>query len=330
MKRKLHLIGLFLLGLFSFSTVNAQYDYMSIVGDATTAGWVPNGIQLNQNGNVFTYTGELKAGGFKFHASNGDWCDGNWINSSVDGQAITATDYIVTTGCDGPDNKWSVTERGSYSITIDLDASTIQISKLNYYPNLSLVGDATPGGWSLDLATDMQVDDVNPAIFTWTGDLVSGSFKIATIKTFDEGWNWIMPLTSDQDLSLTDYQVALSGSGTDNSWSIDAEEVGKYDITVNLESKTIVIKKSEPTYISNFDVSNVKAYFNEATDQLTIELGAQLEANVSVYSITGNVIAQTKVMGGIVLDASSLGGTGLKLVHVSNNSFTKVFKIIVQ
>ena len=330
MKRKLQLMSLFLLGLFSFSTVNAQFDYMSIVGDATPVGFVPQGIQMDQDGNVFTYKGVLKAGGFKFHAYNGGWCDGQWINPSVDGQTITATDYIITTGCDGPDNKWSVTEPGSYSIAIDLDASTIQINKLNFYPNLYLVGDATPGGWSLDMATAMQADDLSSEKFTWSGKLVSGSFKIATAKTFDDGWDWLMPSTSDQDLGLTDYQVVLSGSGTDNSWSIDAADVGNYDITVNLESETIIIKKSEPTYTSNFDVSKVNAYFNETTKRLAIKLGSQIETNISVYSITGKAIYKTKITGDKTLDTSSLGGAGLKLVHVSNHSFTKVFKIIVQ
>lgn len=323
-------MSLLLLGLLSISTIQAQYDYMSIVGDATPTGWAANGIQLNQNGNTFTYRGELKAGAFKFHAFYGDYHEGQWINSSVDGQTLSATDYIVTEGVDGPDYKWSVITPVSYSITIDLNAETIHITELDYYPNLSLVGDATPGGWSLDLAADMQVDESNPALFTWTGDLVSGDFKIATIKTFNDGWDWIMPLTQSQDLSLTQYQVAQSGSGTDNKWTIDAEDAGKYDITVNLESETIAINQSTTTNIPNFDEANVQAYFNETSRQLTIELGAQTAGNVTVYSSTGKAITQTKGLGVIVLDASSLGGSGLKLVQVSNNQFSKVFKIIVQ
>ncbi|GAO29674.1 SusF/SusE family outer membrane protein [Geofilum rubicundum] len=305
MKLNLHLISLFLLGLFSLSTVHAQYDYMSIVGDATSAGWAANGLQLDQNGQIFTYRGELKAGSFKFHAFNGDFCEGEWINATEDGQALTATDYIVTTGCEGPDNKWSVTTPGSYSITIDLDASTIQIIELDYYPNLSLVGDATPGAWSLDLASDMQVDELNPALFTWTGDLVAGSFKIATIKTFDDGWDWIMPLTQGQDLGLTNYQVTLSGSGTDNTWIIDAADAGKYDIRVDLESETIAISKSAATKIPNFDASNVQVWFNETNGQLTVDMNDQTEGNVTVYSSTGSLITQAKGMGTIVLDASA-------------------------
>jgi hypothetical protein len=330
MKQNLHLISLLLLGFLSISTVHAQYDYMSIVGDATPTGWDANGIQLNQNGNVFTFKGELKAGDFKFHAFYGEVCEGDWINSTENGQALTATDYIVTTGCEGPDNKWSVPSTGSYSITIDLDASTIQISELAYYTNLSLVGDATPGGWSLDLASDMQVDELNPALFTWTGDLVSGDFKIATVKTFDNGWDWLMPLTQGQDFGLTNYQVTLSGSGTDNKWTIGAEDAGKYDIKVDLESETIVIGKSAATNIPDFDLSKTQVWFNETNGQLNVDLGAQTEGNITVYSNTGSILTKTKGMGAIVFHASSLGVPGLKLVQVSTNQFTKVFKVMVR
>ncbi len=330
MKKNLQLISFLLLGLFSISSMYAQYDYVSIVGDASPAGWNPVGVQLEQSGNVFTYNGALKAGSFKFHAFNGDWCDGEWINASVDGQVLTATDYIITTGCAGPDNKWSVTIPGNYSITIDLDASTIQIEELTYYANLSLVGDATPGGWDLGMATDMIVDESNSALFTWSGDLVAGSFKITTAKTFDDGWDWIMPQVTGQDLSLTTYQVAVSGSGTDNTWTIDALSAGKYDISVDLQAETIAINESTATEIVATDLSPVQTYYNETTGQLTIDLGLQTTAIVSIYSVTGNIIYQTEMENSIILDASSLGGSGLKLVHVSNANMSEVFKILVQ
>jgi hypothetical protein len=49
LRKNLHLIGLLLLGLFSISTIHAQYDYMSIVGDATPAGWAANGAGFKQS-----------------------------------------------------------------------------------------------------------------------------------------------------------------------------------------------------------------------------------------------------------------------------------------
>ncbi|MCU4165887.1 SusF/SusE family outer membrane protein [Carboxylicivirga caseinilyticus] len=330
MKKSVRIISFLILGLVSISSAFAQYDYVSIVGDACSVGYDPVGIPLEKNENVFTFNGVLKAGNFKFHTFNGDWCDGDWINSSVADQDLTGTTYIITTGCDGPDNKWSVTTPGSYSITIDLDASTIQIEELTYYANLYLVGDATPGSWDLNMASEMTVDGSNPALFTWSGDLVAGNFKIATAKTFDDGWDWIMPLATGQDFSLSDYQVVLSGGGIDNSWTIDALTEGKYDISVDLQAETINISESTATGISNSDLSQVQAFLNELSGQLNIDLGIQKIATVSVYSITGHIIYQTDMTESIVLDASLLGGPGLKLVQVSNNNFKKVFKILVQ
>ena len=316
MKNELRLLILLLLGFFTIKNAHAQYDYVSIVGEATPAGWSPNGIQLEQDGNVFTYRGELKTGAFKFHAFYGDYCDGEWINATEDGQALTATDYIITIGCEGPDNKWNVATPGSYSIIIDFDASTIAISELDNYPNLSLVGDATPGGWSLDLASDMQANEINPAIFTWTGYLASGHFKIATIKTFEDGWEWIMPLTQSQDLNLTDYQIILSGSQTDNTWFIEEAHAGEYDITVNLETKEIIIHKSTTTKLPDSKPVPIQVWVDETNGHLKINLGGERESQITIYSSTGEKIHQTKGGGIITINSSFLGKAGVKLVQV--------------
>jgi hypothetical protein len=122
MKKSTIILALLISGLF---TASAQYSYMGMVDNATPVGLMPEGDPMTQdpsNPNVFTYESVLKAGNFKIHTEAADWCVGNWLNSAVPNQSLSATDYIVTTGCDGPDNKWEVTEKGSYSITVDLDA----------------------------------------------------------------------------------------------------------------------------------------------------------------------------------------------------------------
>ena len=60
----------------------------------------------------------------------GNWCDGDWINAATASQSIFDTDFIYTTGCDGPDNKWKLKEgeAGNYEIRVDLDAETITIT----------------------------------------------------------------------------------------------------------------------------------------------------------------------------------------------------------
>ncbi len=113
----------------------APYSEIYIVGDASPSGWnigTPEAFTVKPTDSwVFTFTGSLTAGEIKFSTFAGDWCDGQWLNASVADQSISVTDYIVTNGCDGPDNKWRVQagEEGTYQITIDLSAEMVTFVK---------------------------------------------------------------------------------------------------------------------------------------------------------------------------------------------------------
>ncbi|WP_258105678.1 SusF/SusE family outer membrane protein [Marinoscillum sp. MHG1-6] len=109
------------------------YTELNLVGDATPGGWDLNSQTAmtvdGSNPAIFTATVALGAGSLKIHATSvADWCAGEWLNASTADQSISGSPaYIVTTGCDGPDNKWVVTagEAGTYLITIDLENGTI-------------------------------------------------------------------------------------------------------------------------------------------------------------------------------------------------------------
>lgn len=109
-----------------------DYSNLYIVGDASPSGWniaSPEAFtQDSSNPFVFTYEALLTPGAFKIATFTGDWCDGNWINPPNDGDSITGADFIITTGCDGPDNKWTVTSgnEGNYLITVNLSDETIK------------------------------------------------------------------------------------------------------------------------------------------------------------------------------------------------------------
>ncbi|WP_439882603.1 SusF/SusE family outer membrane protein [Pontibacter sp. MBLB2868] len=111
----------------TFTPVN-----LYLVGDAGPNGWnVGSPEPMTRNGSVYTYTGPLTAGELKISMFKGDWCDGQWINAASPDQAITNGSYITTNGCEGPDNKWRVTDAtaGNYTITIDLVAKTMTVVK---------------------------------------------------------------------------------------------------------------------------------------------------------------------------------------------------------
>ena len=125
--------------LISFNQASGEYsikaapkvNYLSIVGSATSVGWNPQGIPLEQDEQtpqIYRWSGALTEGEFKFHTSSGDWGEGEWICAPVGGQKdLSKMEYILTTDAKGPDNKWLVTAPGDYSILIDLEAGRIEI-----------------------------------------------------------------------------------------------------------------------------------------------------------------------------------------------------------
>lgn len=113
---------------------------LSIVGDATSIGWDPKGLPMQQSAedlNIFTWTGTLSAanngteGKFKFHSGTNGFCDDVWLYSTFADQSLSDTTFTKAEGCTSPDNKWKVQpgETGTYKITIDLKTKKISITK---------------------------------------------------------------------------------------------------------------------------------------------------------------------------------------------------------
>jgi hypothetical protein len=239
----------FNLTLFPISFV--VFPKLYLVGDAVPSGWdikhtTPMTVDPN-NPFVFTYTGWLNGGAgdaakqFKIPTlmSGGkplvDWgCD--YFMPINDGE----TDFSVTTAQlvigGNPDYKWKVTTPGYYKISINIEETpTIHITSIAapavVYPNLYLVGDATPAGWNIASPTPMTADANNPFLFTWTGPLTAGMFKIPT-AVGSWGCDYYMPILNDEkDFTKTTTQLVLGGS-PDLHWTVT--DAGTYKITINI------------------------------------------------------------------------------------------------
>lgn len=103
-----------------------------LVGDATPNGWdIANATPLVRdaaNPNVFTYTGALKAGEFKFPLQK-DFT-GDYYMPVTPNEDATSTEMKFVPGGQ-PDNKWRISadQAGNYKITIDVLHETIQFQK---------------------------------------------------------------------------------------------------------------------------------------------------------------------------------------------------------
>lgn len=118
------------------NTISIQKINLYIVGDGGPNGWnigSPAAMEYS-NGN-YVYNGPLgdsnATGEFKISKFYGDWCDGEWINAATANQSLSNGNYIITQGCNGPDNKWKLQagDAGSYQMSINLDTQSMTFTR---------------------------------------------------------------------------------------------------------------------------------------------------------------------------------------------------------
>lgn len=228
------------------------FSELYIVGDGSSSGWdiaAPEAFTQDlQNPFIFTYEGLLTPGNIKFSTFAGDWCDAEWINAPEAGMPATGTTgYIVTQGCDGPDNQWNISEetKGRYIIVVNMETETVSFEKLSApYSELYAIGDASPNGWIPQNPQEGFIQDTtDPFVFTYQAYLSPGELKIAT---FTGEWcdgDWLNASEADQPIDQAGYIVTTGCDGPDNKWRVTAETEGTYVIRVDLYNETIAFQK---------------------------------------------------------------------------------------
>ncbi|WP_125077694.1 SusF/SusE family outer membrane protein [Rufibacter latericius] len=207
-----------------------------LIGDATPNGWsADNATPLTLNPSSpgrFSWQGRLKAGSFKFITTKGAFLPSY-------NKGATENLLVYRTSDSEPDNQFTITTPGLYSISISLLDKTISIEEGSAppYSELWIVGDATPNGWNIDNPNKLRVDRSNPYVFTYNEVLKAGEFKFPT-STGNWGTDFYMPLTNYQDLSLTGVQLVRGGQ-PDLKWKITT--AGAYKIKLDLETMKINI-----------------------------------------------------------------------------------------
>lgn len=219
-----------------------------IVGDASESEWnIDSPAAFSQSESdpfVFVYEGVLTPGNVKFSTFTGDWCDGNWINASAEGIAVNeASTYIITQGCDGPDNQWRVTAetQGRYTITINLQEETIDFEEATApCSELYLIGDASENAWNPGSPeVGFTQSNTDPFLFTYRGTLTPGEFKISTYTGDWCDGDWLHPTQADAAPEAGAIEAHLGCTGPDYKWKMSEDNQGEYLITVNLFDATI-------------------------------------------------------------------------------------------
>ena len=208
---------------------------------------------------LFRYGAEFNnEGDFKFATASGSW-ENNYKATQPDAPYTDSSVEFVK-GFE-PDNKWRLQsgELGkAYKICLDIRSGKerMLMAPFTPYENIWLVGDAAPGGWSLDAAEPMTKDASDPYVMTWTGTLKEGELKFTCDKNINWDGAWFMSATNGaaptgqeekalfinkSDDYLKAQYLTVDINGIDNKWKIT--EAGTYKITLNQLTETITIAK---------------------------------------------------------------------------------------
>ena len=223
--------------------VGPDYSDLWFVGDATD--WKFRSMTIDAlDPFVFHYNAELTTGDFKIATIDSFDDNTPYIRPKVANQGPgTDLDYVVSSKNDNSsDDKWKITTPGAYKISLDQKTKKISIVPFTPYSMIYLVGDATPGSWTLANATPMTV--VDDYKFEWTGTLKVGEMKFSCEKPTDWDGAWFLATAQGQTPSGTEVQMLFSypGSDPDNKWRIETE--GQYTIELDQLKQTVKITKN--------------------------------------------------------------------------------------
>ena len=228
------------------------------VGSATIGQWDPaQGTPLTVDPSdpyIFTYQTYITPGSndskLKFSLRNDkDW-DGNWIHPtqsvSFGKEGLNKCAIEVFRGADIHDYDWTVTDAGTYKITLDLqkmEMSAEYVSDKLVSDQLFVVGDLT--GWAF-----YEMEKVAPNVFDFTFDnCTSGQRFRASLAPV---WgNHFRPEFENTELAITNTDGLDVKADQTNDYYWVTKEPGNYKIRFDLNSmKVSANNENSPTSIS--------------------------------------------------------------------------------
>lgn len=195
----------------------ATYPLLYIPGDYQ--GWDPSSaptMAALQANKIYDGYINIPAGGtYYFKYTNArDW---NHINYGDAGSGKLTTDGLA--------GGLQVPGAGYYELSANLNTNTWTYTKTTW----SILGDASPGGWS----TDTQLTyDPNKQVWTVTANMLStGSFKFRA----NNAWNIDFGLDANGNLAYSDSPASIYGSNSAIT-NITVPVSGNYTITLDLHN----------------------------------------------------------------------------------------------
>lgn len=231
-------IFLILFGILFFTHLSAQdYTQVYLIGGAAPNEW-DNGkaesltqVSVDEESAIFTWTGFLKAGDFKFINKLQTW-QPSFNASSSDEAVVLGQTHALVYNEDGNDYKFVLEKAGVYTVTIDIKKLTmtvIEAKDAQIPEELWIIGSAIPGNKA-------KLSNI-PGIgnFLYAGELLQGDFKIITTETIDETTQYVIPYEEDVDIT-GETQFILTKDADLSGWNVMVSDP-IYKIKINILRK---------------------------------------------------------------------------------------------
>lgn len=164
---------------------------------------------------------------------------------------------------------------------------------------ISLIGEATPGGWSLDNAVAMK--PTADGVFEFVGDLKDGSLKLITQNDFAPSYG---PQTNGDSLVIGTVELAYRASyeDPDNAFAVKA---GRYSLVLDLSGEVAKLTVADGTGLAD-------KWYVEYPDTLY----AVGDATVAGWTATEAIaLSETADNSGIYVDTLLLKSGELKFLN---------------
>lgn len=270
---------------------NKENIPLYLVGDATPNGWHNTKAtpMTKEATGMFTWSGYLKAGQFKFITQLGTW---NSIVPTKKENETVIPEYkhYVSDNYQG-DYRFVLLDAGNYTIHVDLNENTMFVDKDNDDANIYIIGDATPTGWYNNAA--MPLNKIQDRIYQWQGTLKAGQFKFITrLNT----WNSLVPVPSKNETVTigATHQVTNDYKG---DYRFVMPEKNDYIVTLDLNNHTFTVDYAFPTKKSIKENNSQQYTIITGTNYIEIASEITLDS-ICLWDINGRLIAKEQYKSG--------------------------------
>lgn len=138
------------------------------------------------------------------------------------------------------DNKWVITEKGTYTVTVNVETMKVKVEKLDV---VYLVGTALTGGYDLKKAPYFTKNSEGK--YELTVNLQVGDFKILSKIEYNNTNNdYYAPgeNTSFAPGSIMNVDCRQE-NGEDYKWQVTEDQTGTYKLTLNTSDNTLTAEK---------------------------------------------------------------------------------------